>query len=159
MKNNHGEVLLSVKFQTKIALLKVTLLHGCFSRFLNYTNGIKSRKASHIAYEIDKTSWHAIYKWLNFTSKETKQWLLQRLLKMKFKRKSSYDSFSNKNLTQKNLTKKDSLRKTTAAHLFSYFLSFGKTPLFCPTKYSQSILMKKIRLAETGFSKLQAFSP
>ena len=29
-------------------LLKVTILHGCFSRFLNLTNGIKSRKASHI---------------------------------------------------------------------------------------------------------------
>ena len=29
-------------------LLKVTLLHGCFSRFLHCTNGTKSRKASHI---------------------------------------------------------------------------------------------------------------
>ena len=29
-------------------LLKVTLLHGCFSRFLNYTNGTKSLKAPHI---------------------------------------------------------------------------------------------------------------
>ena len=29
-------------------LLKVTLLHGCFSRFLNCTNGTKSWKASHI---------------------------------------------------------------------------------------------------------------
>ena len=28
-------------------LLKVTLLHGCFSRFLNCINGIKSCKASH----------------------------------------------------------------------------------------------------------------
>ena len=27
-------------------LLKVTLLHGCFSRYLNYTNGTKSRKTS-----------------------------------------------------------------------------------------------------------------
>ena len=30
------------------SLLKVTLLHRCFSRFLNYTNGTKSRNASHI---------------------------------------------------------------------------------------------------------------
>ena len=30
VKNNHGGVLLLVKLQ---ALLKVTLLHGCFSRF------------------------------------------------------------------------------------------------------------------------------
>ena len=29
-------------------LLKVTLLHGCFSRFLNCTNGTKSRNAAHI---------------------------------------------------------------------------------------------------------------
>ena len=29
-------------------LLKETLFHGCFSRFLNCTNGTKSRKASHI---------------------------------------------------------------------------------------------------------------
>ena len=29
-------------------LLKVTLLHGCFSHFLNCTNGTKSRNASHI---------------------------------------------------------------------------------------------------------------
>ena len=31
-------------------VLKVTLLHGCFSRFLNCTNCTKSRKASHIIY-------------------------------------------------------------------------------------------------------------
>ena len=29
-------------------LLKVILLHGCFSRFLNCVNGAKSRNASHI---------------------------------------------------------------------------------------------------------------
>ena len=40
MKNTHGEVLLLV--------LKVTLLHRCFSRFLNCTNATKSRKASQI---------------------------------------------------------------------------------------------------------------
>ena len=28
-------------------LLKVTLFHGCFSRFLDCTNGTKSRKAPH----------------------------------------------------------------------------------------------------------------
>ena len=31
-----------------VTLLNVTLLDGCFSRFLNCTNGTKSRKASHI---------------------------------------------------------------------------------------------------------------
>ena len=34
-------------------LLKVTLLHGCFSRFLNCTNGTKSRKA-HIWWSISQ---------------------------------------------------------------------------------------------------------
>ena len=29
-------------------LLKVTIIHGCFSRFLNCANSTKSRKASHI---------------------------------------------------------------------------------------------------------------
>ena len=29
-------------------LLKLTLLHGCFSRFLNSANGTKSRNAPHI---------------------------------------------------------------------------------------------------------------
>ena len=29
-------------------LLKATLLHGCFSRFLNYTNGTTPHKASHL---------------------------------------------------------------------------------------------------------------
>ena len=45
VKNTHGGVLLLVKLQ---ALLKVTLLHGCFSRFLNCTNGTKSHNTSHI---------------------------------------------------------------------------------------------------------------
>ena len=40
-KNTHGGVLLK-----PATLLKVTLLHGCFSRVLNCTNDTKSRKAS-----------------------------------------------------------------------------------------------------------------
>ena len=31
-------------------LLKLTLLHECFSRFLNCTNGTKSRNAPHMSY-------------------------------------------------------------------------------------------------------------
>ena len=31
-----------------VTLLKVTLLHGCFSRFLHCTNGTKSRNESHM---------------------------------------------------------------------------------------------------------------
>ena len=54
VKNTHGGVLLFVKlqalagFKLQLYLLKVTLLHGCFSRFLNCTNGTKSRNAPHI---------------------------------------------------------------------------------------------------------------
>ena len=49
VKNTHGRVLLLVKVEAKslqrYSLLKVTLLHGCFSPFLNCTNGTKSRNA------------------------------------------------------------------------------------------------------------------
>ena len=38
---------MSVTF-SKVTLPKKTLQHGCFSSFLNCTNGIKSQKASHI---------------------------------------------------------------------------------------------------------------
>ena len=31
-----------------VTFLKVTLLYGCFLRHLNYTNGTKSRKVSHM---------------------------------------------------------------------------------------------------------------
>ena len=42
VKNTHGGVLLSCK------VAGITLLHGCFSHFLNCTNGTKSRDASHM---------------------------------------------------------------------------------------------------------------
>ena len=48
VKNTHGRMLLLVKLQAKPAtLLKVTLLHECFLRFLYCTNGTKSGKTSH----------------------------------------------------------------------------------------------------------------
>ena len=34
-------------------LLKLALLHGCFSRFLNSTNGSKLRNASHLLYLVN----------------------------------------------------------------------------------------------------------
>ena len=43
MKNTNGGVLLK-----PATLLKVTILHGCFSRFLNCANGTKSRNTSHL---------------------------------------------------------------------------------------------------------------
>ena len=42
-KSTHG-----VESNTPPVVLKVILLHGCFPRFLNYANGAKSRKVSHI---------------------------------------------------------------------------------------------------------------
>ena len=54
MKNTLGRMLPLVKLPVQPAtLLKVALLHGCFSRFLNCTNGTKSRKASHIPWGIN----------------------------------------------------------------------------------------------------------
>ena len=49
VKNIHEGVRLLVKPATP---LKVTLLRGCFSRFLNYKNGTKSCKASHMLADI-----------------------------------------------------------------------------------------------------------
>ena len=43
IKNTNGGVLLLVRLQ---ALLQITLLHGCFSGFLNCTNGTNLRNAS-----------------------------------------------------------------------------------------------------------------
>ena len=40
--------LIQFKLKMYFLLLKVTLLHGSFSRFLNCTNSTKSRKASHL---------------------------------------------------------------------------------------------------------------
>ena len=51
VKNAHAGVLRLVKlqvFRPQLYLLKVTLLHGCFSRLLNCTNDTKLRSASYI---------------------------------------------------------------------------------------------------------------
>ena len=62
VKNTHGGVLLLVKLQA--FLLKVTLLHGCFSCFLNCKNDTKSCKASHMTYNtIYYTMKHKHYGW------------------------------------------------------------------------------------------------
>ena len=54
--NTHGRVLILVKLQAEqscrlqpVTLLKLTLLHRCFSHFFNCTNGTKSRNAPHIS--------------------------------------------------------------------------------------------------------------
>ena len=50
VKNTHGRVLLLVNLRPRtVTLLKVSLLHGCFSRSLNCTNGAKSHKPSQIS--------------------------------------------------------------------------------------------------------------
>ena len=38
----------TVTFSKVAGFSKVTIHHGCFSRFLNCTNGTKLRKASHL---------------------------------------------------------------------------------------------------------------
>ena len=49
VKNTHGGVLLLAKLHAlACSFTKLALLHGCFPRFLNYTNGTESRKASHL---------------------------------------------------------------------------------------------------------------
>ena len=50
-------------------LLEVTLLHGCFSSFLNCTNGNKSHKASHIVWAYSVTQGYAC----NFSEKGQKR--------------------------------------------------------------------------------------
>ena len=40
----------------KLLPLKLSLLHGCFSRFSNCANGTKSRKASHFFYHLEIVS-------------------------------------------------------------------------------------------------------
>ena len=46
-------------------LLKGALFHWCFSRFLNWTNGIKARKASHLI----NPFMHNVVKWPNILQK------------------------------------------------------------------------------------------
>ena len=48
----------TIQKREKHLLLLVTLLHGCFSRFLNCTNGTKPRNASHI---MNENAFHFIY--------------------------------------------------------------------------------------------------
>ena len=59
-------------------LLKLTLLHGCFSRFWNCANGTKSRNASHIIYKISKTLLTYIF-WSSFP-----QWVSPGMKKILF---------------------------------------------------------------------------
>ena len=49
VNNTLGRVILLVNWKLKHAtLLQITLLDGCLSSVLNYENGTKSHKASHI---------------------------------------------------------------------------------------------------------------
>ena len=52
VKNTHRGVLI---------LLKLTLLHGCFSSFLNCTNGTKSRNSPHLCLWRDPTDYALIF--------------------------------------------------------------------------------------------------
>ena len=48
LKNTHRRVLILVCSLQPATLVKLTLLHGCFSRFSDCTNGTKLRNAPHI---------------------------------------------------------------------------------------------------------------
>ena len=57
VKNTHGGVLLLVNLQDEACnLLKLTLLHGCFPRFLNCNNCTKLGKASYVYSDIEPFS-------------------------------------------------------------------------------------------------------
>ena len=58
VKNTHSEVIVLLSCRLKLAtLVIVSLLHGCFSSFLDCANGTKSRKASNVILLIDTTIW------------------------------------------------------------------------------------------------------
>ena len=63
VKNTHGGVL--------ILVLKLTLLHGCFSRFLNCTNRTKSRSAPHMV-SSSVFYWNTVFRWLETLAKTGK---------------------------------------------------------------------------------------
>ena len=53
-------------------LLKVSLLHGCFLRFLNSTNGTNSRKASHFI---------LCHEFLGEGTKIFRMWIVRKVIK------------------------------------------------------------------------------
>ena len=56
----------AMHFLKYATLLKLTLLHGCFSRFLNCTNATKSRNASHICgiFTLKKLCIRSFQRWI-----------------------------------------------------------------------------------------------
>ena len=60
VKKIHRGGLLLIKMKASAILLKVTLLYGCFSCFLNCTNDTKSRKVSHCI-KIENTSFNPFH--------------------------------------------------------------------------------------------------
>ena len=71
VKNTHGGVSLLEELQAQPAtLLKLTLLHECFSHFLNWTNGTKLQKASHITENSLKASLTNPTMMFNFSFRE-----------------------------------------------------------------------------------------
>ena len=56
VKNTHGGELILVKLKPA-TLLKLTLFHGCFLRFLNCTNGTKSGNAPHVFDSRKRITW------------------------------------------------------------------------------------------------------
>ena len=62
VENTHGGVLILVKLEAlACSFTEINTPHGCFSRFLNCTNGTKSCKTSHIWVFTDKEKWSVFY--------------------------------------------------------------------------------------------------
>ena len=85
VKNTHGGLLL-LESCRPATLLRVTLLHGSFSHFLNCTNGNKSLKASH---------WY---------KKKSGTWDLAHHYKLCFRTSSSKDVFENSSFIQRRVS-------------------------------------------------------
>ena len=78
MENTHGGMLLLT--------LKVTLLDGCFSRFLNCTNGTKSDKAPYF-FSASISFFFFFFQWtdsLKSCIKQTQSYLKSQKIKNKF---------------------------------------------------------------------------
>ena len=59
-----GQLIMQVGRLKPATLLKLSFLHGCFSRFLNCTNGTKSGNAPHIVYEDEPKTYDTLWKTL-----------------------------------------------------------------------------------------------
>ena len=110
-KSKHGGVLLLVKLLVSACnFTKSNTVHGCFSRFLKCTNGIKSCKASHICTKLQLSVaalQNRAYRKNIFTERKSEVTLLSRIYSLTFTLllQSSLQEMFFKNSVLKNFTK------------------------------------------------------